>query len=72
MAQVPDARVAGYLAKNKYVPVRKYPRSSTLLRLRYHREWASSPAYKAPIEFLDMQRKGREREDGTVIVCMLT
>lgn len=34
----------------------------------WYRKWASSPSYKAPIPFLEMQRKGRAREDGTVIV----
>lgn len=32
------------------------------------REWASSPEYKAPVPFLEMQRRGREMERGTVIV----
>jgi carbonic anhydrase len=34
------------------------------------RQWAESKDYKPPIPFKEMQKKGREREDGTVIVCM--
>jgi len=34
-----------------------------------NREWATSKEYKLPITFKEMQKKGREREDGTVIVC---
>jgi hypothetical protein len=34
------------------------------------RQWAQSVEYKPPILFEEMQRKGREREDGTVIVGM--
>jgi len=30
--------------------------------------WASSPEYNAPIPFLEMQKRGRSRPDGTVIV----
>ena len=32
------------------------------------REWAQSEAHTTPIKFKEMQKKGREREDGTVIV----
>lgn len=34
-----------------------------------NKTWASSPEYKAPIPFLQMQKGGRARPDGTVIVC---
>jgi hypothetical protein len=33
------------------------------------RQWAESKDYKPPIPFKEMQKKGRERADGTVIVC---
>ncbi|TVY60822.1 hypothetical protein LSUE1_G006395 [Lachnellula suecica] len=32
------------------------------------REWARAEGYRAPVKFEEMQRMGREREDGTVIV----
>jgi hypothetical protein len=32
------------------------------------REWAENKDYNAPIPFKEMQKKGREREDGTIIV----
>lgn len=35
-------------------------------------EWAHGPDYKPPIPFLEMQKKGRAREDGTVIVLACT
>lgn len=35
---------------------------------RGNREWAEREDYVPPIRFVDMQRKGRERVDGTVIV----
>jgi len=34
-----------------------------------NRQWAKNPSYKPPIPFLEMQKRGRGREDGTVIVC---
>ena len=32
------------------------------------REWAHGSMYRRPVAFLDMQKRGRERGDGTVIV----
>jgi hypothetical protein len=32
------------------------------------RQWAQSEAHITPINFKEMQKKGREREGGTVIV----
>jgi len=40
--------------------------------LEANAEWANSPNYKPPIPFLEMQKKGRAREDGTVIVVACT
>ena len=34
-------------------------------------KWAAGPDYKAPIPFLEMQKAGRERVDGTVIIGKL-
>jgi carbonic anhydrase len=36
--------------------------------LANNREWAESESYTPPIKFEEMQKKGRERKDGTVIV----
>jgi len=36
--------------------------------IRKDRKWAASPTYTSPIKFLEMQKKGRAREDGTVVV----
>jgi len=40
--------------------------------LAKNRQWAESKDYKPPIPFKEMQKKGREREDGTVIVLACT
>ncbi|KAH6719885.1 carbonic anhydrase [Leptodontidium sp. MPI-SDFR-AT-0119] len=40
--------------------------------LERNREWAEREDYVPPICFVDMQRKGRERVDGTVIVVACT
>ncbi|KUJ12734.1 uncharacterized protein LY89DRAFT_687695 [Mollisia scopiformis] len=37
-----------------------------------NRKWAASKECQAPITFKDMQKKGRDREDGTVIVVACT
>ena len=33
-----------------------------------HRKWTESAEYHSPIDFKEMQRKGRERDDGTIII----
>lgn len=40
--------------------------------LAKNKQWAESERYKPPIMFSEMQKKGREREDGTVIVVACT
>ncbi|KAF4629880.1 hypothetical protein G7Y89_g8258 [Cudoniella acicularis] len=35
-------------------------------------KWAENPGYTPPVGFKEMQRRGREREDGTVIVVACT
>ncbi|KAH7418328.1 carbonic anhydrase [Cadophora sp. MPI-SDFR-AT-0126] len=40
--------------------------------LERNREWAKKADYVSPIPFVEMQRKGRERVDGTVIVVACT
>ncbi|XMA08298.1 hypothetical protein WAI453_001089 [Rhynchosporium graminicola] len=40
--------------------------------LKKNREWASGKNYVPPIPFVDMQRTGRERLDGTLIVVACT
>ncbi|KAE9379007.1 carbonic anhydrase [Stipitochalara longipes BDJ] len=40
--------------------------------LAKNRQWAESKDYKPPILFKEMQRKGRERDDGTVIILACT
>ncbi|KAL2074353.1 hypothetical protein VTL71DRAFT_8131 [Oculimacula yallundae] len=42
------------------------------LYLERNREWTSRKDYKPPVPFVDMQRMGRAREDGTVIVVACT
>lgn len=32
------------------------------------RKWAESPEYHEPVDFKTMQKGGREREDGTIII----
>jgi len=36
--------------------------------LTKNRKWALSEGYKSPVKFSEMQKKGREVKDGTVIV----
>lgn len=40
--------------------------------LENNRKWAEGKDYQAPIKFKDMQKKGRDSEDGTVIVVACT
>jgi len=39
-----------------------------LAYLQKNSEWANSPAHKAPVEFVEMQAKGRASPDGMVFV----
>ncbi|CZR54518.1 uncharacterized protein PAC_04402 [Phialocephala subalpina] len=40
--------------------------------LENNRKWAEGKDYQAPVKFKEMQKKGRDREDGTVIVVACT
>jgi carbonic anhydrase len=39
--------------------------------LEANKAWATSPTFESPIPFLEMQKRGRGRPDGTVIVGRL-
>ena len=74
MSPALDPRITEYLTKNKRVPetptppIRVLPSTDLLI---IYREWAQSPSYKSPVPFSEMQRKGRKREDGTIIIGIL-
>ena len=45
------------------------PDPRILSYLEANKTWAASPGHKSPIPFLEMQKGGRARVDGTVMLC---